>query len=86
MRDALNLAECIGKIDLPNDHDGSSTKKAIEAYQEEMIQRSRETVKRNVDASRMDPSSMGWGGRGLELVEEEHISLENIRRVEKAIL
>lgn len=81
MRDALNLAECIGNIDPTNDQDGSSTKKALGVYQEEMLQRSRATVKRNVDASRLDPSSMGWGGRDVELLEEEHISLENIGRV-----
>lgn len=85
MRDALNLAECIGNIDPSNDYDGSSTKNAIEVYNEEMLRRSRETVKRNVDASNMDPASMGWGGRGIELVEEEHISLGNIGRVEKTI-
>lgn len=85
MRDALNLAECIGNIDPSNDNDGSSTRNAIGVYQEEMLRRSRETVKRNVDASNMDPASMGWGGRGIELVEEEHISLENIGRVEKTI-
>lgn len=84
MRDGLNLAECIGNIDPSNDHDGSSTKNAIGVYQEEMLRRSRETVKRNVDASKMDPSSMGWGGRGIEPLKEEHISLENIGRVEEA--
>lgn len=84
MRDALSLAECIGSIDPANDHDGSSTKKAIGVYQEEMLRRSRATVQKNVEASRMDPSSMGWGGRGLVPLEEENISLETIRRVEKA--
>lgn len=81
MRDALNLAECIGNIDPTNDQDGSSTKKALGVYQEEMLRRSRATVKRNVDASRLDPSSMGWGGRDVELLEEKHISLETIGRV-----
>lgn len=84
MRDALKLAECIGNIDTTNDHGGSSTKKAIEAYQEEMLRRSRAAVQRNVDASRLDASSMGWGGRDIEPVEEEHISLETIGRVYKA--
>lgn len=84
MRDALNLAECIGNIDPTDDHDGSSTKKAIGVYQEEMIRRGRVTVQRNVAASRLDESSLGWGGRGIEPLEEEHISLENIRRVRKA--
>lgn len=85
MRDALNLAECIGNIDPNNDHDGYSTKKAIGVYQEEMLQRSRVTVQRNIEASRMDPSSMGWGGRSIEPLEEEHISLEDIGRVEKVV-
>lgn len=84
MRDSLNLAECIGNIDPTNDQDGSSTKKAIGVYQEEMLPRSRATVRRNIDASRMDPYSMGWGGRGIEPLEEEHISLENIARLGKA--
>lgn len=81
MRDALNLAECIGNIDPSNDRDGYSTKKAIGAYQEEMLQRSRVTVQRNVEASRMNSSSMGWGGRDIEPLEEENISLANIGRV-----
>lgn len=79
----MNLAESIGNIDPANDHGGSSTKKAIEVYQEEMIRRSRATVKRNVEASRLDPSAMGWGGRDIEPLEEENISLDNIGRVEK---
>lgn len=79
----MNLAESIGKIDSANDHGGSSTKKSIELYQEEMIRRSRATVKRNVEASRLDPSAMGWGGRDIEPLEEENISLDNIGRVEK---
>lgn len=86
MRDALNLAECIGNIDPNNDHDGHSTKKAIGVYQEEMLQRSRVTVQKNIEASRMDPSSMGWGGRDIEPLEEEHISLGKIGRVEKAVV
>lgn len=84
MRDALKLAECIGNIDRTDDHDGSSTKKAIGTYQEEMLRRSRATVQRNVDASNFDTSSMGWGGRDIEPLEPENISLENIGRVEKA--
>lgn len=85
MRDALNLAECIGTIDAVNDHGGSSTKKALEAYQEEMIRRSRAAVQRNVDASRLDLSAMGWGGRDIVPLEEENISLEAIGRIEKAV-
>ena len=86
IRDALNLAQCIGNIDASNDHGESSTEKAIEDYQEEMLQRSRVTVQRNINASRVDPSSMGWGGRDIEpLEEEENISLESIGRVGKVI-
>lgn len=86
MRDALNLAECVGNIDANNDHSGRSTKKAIGVYQEEMLKRSRVTVQKNIEASRMDSSSMGWGGRDIEPLEEEHISLENIARVDKAVV
>lgn len=82
MRDALNLAECISNIDATSDHGGFSTKKAIEVYQEEMLQRSRVTVQKHIEASRLDPSSMGWGGRDIGPLEEESISLESIGRAE----
>lgn len=82
MRDALSLADCIANIDAPNDHGGSSSKKAIQSYQEEMLRRSRVTVQKNIEASRLEPSSMGWGGRDIEPLEGESISLESIGRAE----
>lgn len=87
MRDALNLAECIGNIDATNDHGGSSKKKAIEVYQDEMLRRSRAAVQGNVDAStRLNSSSMGLAGRDIEPLEEQNISLETIGRVNKVIV
>lgn len=84
MMDALKLAECIGNINAVNDHDGSSTKSAVSIYQEEMLRRSQATVRKNVDASSLNLSSMGWGGRDVQPLEWESISLEEIGRVQIA--
>ncbi|KAK2614239.1 hypothetical protein N8I77_001085 [Diaporthe amygdali] len=84
MMDALKLAECIGNINAVNDHDGSSTKSAVSIYQEEMLRRSQATVRKNVDASSLNLSSMGWGGRDVQPLEWESISLEEIGRVQVA--
>ncbi|KAI3395126.1 hypothetical protein diail_1741 [Diaporthe ilicicola] len=85
MMDALKLAECIGKIEAINETEDSGTRTAVSMYHEEMIPRSNVTVQRNLDAGEPDSSSMGWGGRAVEPLEEKRISLGDIGRLEKAL-
>ncbi|KAL1859505.1 hypothetical protein Daus18300_009650 [Diaporthe australafricana] len=86
MRDALKLAESIGNINAINDVEGSSTKMAVAIYNEEMIRRGSIAVQKNIDANKLNAKSMGWGGRDFEPLEEEHISLQNVGRLNMALV